>query len=526
MSRWFRRSLSSCFVLTWMVLSCCGLACAQRTVNAASYPGADLGAKLNAADAALGGGAGTVLVTSQGNVTTPVQLHPGHGLRLQAPTHWTSAVTLLGGNTISCSGEKALMSVELAGGSALFLAENVRELAVDGCWAKELSPGGNQYFLLQGRHVDQVKVSHTHMVDIGVLHGLSAAHGFADNSEDKNSHDFEFSENYVESARGPSGSRNTGVLLVGVTGAKITHNVFHGMTHGVQYWGGDSNKDLNGRGSPRWARNILIADNQCSDVAGSCYWGSMGQNIQYLRNKAEHCGDACLDIEGDAGDVIDGNTVIDGNMGILMRNEHLEYKNNTVITRQGQEVLVHISNNEASPKDNFDIFIHDNIFNCQNPQGVLCNIEFQDVEDLVFQHNMVTNGLVHPYARQQGGTTVRDNTFVYDHASQQRIFAIDVSWQIDGSTARVINNTVLNNVPQPQGSQCIHAEWADKGAPSQYFIQGNTCGGKFPFDVDLQMVSNGSRTSGVTFHVQGNRFARNRVVRTDNTHTAQFDIRP
>jgi hypothetical protein len=499
---------------------------AQRTVNASSYPGADLGAKLIAADAALGSGPGTILVNAPGDVTTPVELHSGHGLALHAATHWVANITLDGGNTVACSGQNATMSVELAKGGALFLAENVRQLAVDGCWVRELSPGANQYFLLEARHVTQVKVSHCHTTDIGVLHGLSAARNFAESSEENNSHDFEFSDNFVDSSPAfPDKTRNTGVLLIGITGATITHNVFHGLTHGVQYWGGDSNHDLHGRGSPRWARNIVIADNQCSDVQGSCYWGSMGQNVQYLRNKAQHCGDACLDIEGDANDVIDGNTVIDGNLGILMRNEHLEYKNNIVITTNGPEPLVHISNNIPSPHDNYDIYMHDNTFDCKNPPGKFCNIEYQDVGNFVFQHNMVTNGLMHPYETHQGGTTIADNTFVYDHVSPERIFAIDASWQVDGATARVVNNTVLNNVPQLPGSQCIHLEWADTGAPAQYFIQGNTCGGRYPLQVDLQMVSSGARTSGVTFHVQGNHFSQNQIVRTDRTRTAQFDVR-
>jgi hypothetical protein len=155
---------------------------------------------------------------------------------------------------------------------------------------------------------------------------------------------------------------------------------------------------------------------------------------------------------------------------------------------------------------------------------VLCNIEYQDVQNLVFEHNTVTNGVLHPYAHQQMGTVVKDNTFVYDHAVAGPFAAIDASWQVNGATARVENNIIRSDAPQPPDSECIHLQWADAGAPSQQYVVGNTCGGSHPFPIDLVMVSYGSRTSSVTFHVSGNHFANNQIVEKDITHTAQFDI--
>jgi hypothetical protein len=140
-------------------------------------------------------------------------------------------------------------------------------------------------------------------------------------------------------------------------------------------------------------------------------------------------------------------------------------------------------------------------------------------------HNTVTNGVMHPYAQQQQGTDIEDNTFIFDHPNQAPFAAIDASWQVKGYSSRVINNQILSNAPQPPGSQCIRVAWAGAMFPSEEFIQGNTCGGSAPFPVDLQLVSNGARAAGVTFHVQGNHFANRRIERQDNTHSATFDIR-
>jgi hypothetical protein len=301
-------------------------------------------------------------------------------------------------------------------------------------------------------------------------------------------------------------------------------NVFHGMTHGVQYWGGDSNSNIHDKNAARWVRDVVIADNQCSDVGGSCYWGSMGQNIQYLRNKAQNCGDACLDIEGDANDLIEGNTVIDGNLGILMQNNHLEYLHNTVISTHASEPLIHLSNNAPASKNNLDIFIHDNVFECTDPHEI-GRVEYQDVLNLQFVHNTLTNVMIHPYAQNQQGTTIANNTFTFNLSNPKPFFAIDASWPTRGYSSRVLNNTVLSNAPQPQGSECIHLTWQDSNASSEEFIQGNTCGGRAPFPVDLEMVSTGPRTVGVIFHVSQNHFARNRIVETDKTRTARYDIR-
>jgi hypothetical protein len=497
---------------------------AQRTVNASAYPGADLGAQLNAADAALGGGAGTVIVTTSGQVSTPVRLGPGHGLKLQAPTRWTNSVTLAGGNSIACSGQGAMLTLALPRAMALFNGRSVRQISVDGCWAKAEVAGESNYFVLV-KQTDQVKMSHCHLVDISGLQANTASTKYEDNSEAGNSHDIEFSDNFVDSPTRINGqTRNTGVLLAGATQAKVVRNVFHGMTHGVQYWGGDSNSNIHDKNAARWVRDVVIADNQCSDVGGSCYWGSMGQNIQYLRNKAQNCGDACLDIEGDANDLIEGNTVIDGNLGILMQNNHLEYLHNTVISTHASEPLIHLSNNAPASKNNLDIFIHDNVFECTDPHEI-GRVEYQDVLNLQFVHNTLTNVMIHPYAQNQQGTTIANNTFTFNLSNPKPFFAIDASWPTRGYSSRVLNNTVLSNAPQPQGSECIHLTWQDSNASSEEFIQGNTCGGRAPFPVDLEMVSTGPRTVGVIFHVSQNHFARNRIVETDKTRTARYDIR-
>ena len=60
---------------------------AKKTVVANNFPGADLGAKINAADKALGSTAGEILVRDGGTISTQVIISSGHSLRFSAGTY-------------------------------------------------------------------------------------------------------------------------------------------------------------------------------------------------------------------------------------------------------------------------------------------------------------------------------------------------------------------------------------------------------------------------------------------------------
>lgn len=68
-----------------------------RSVVANQYPGADLGAKINAADRALGAGPGEIIVRDGGTIATQIVLSPDHVLRLAPGTYTarTAAIPIL-----------------------------------------------------------------------------------------------------------------------------------------------------------------------------------------------------------------------------------------------------------------------------------------------------------------------------------------------------------------------------------------------------------------------------------------------
>ena len=58
-----------------------------KTVEASSFPGSDIGAKINAADRALGSATGEIIARGGGRITTPIVVSENHTLRLMAGTY-------------------------------------------------------------------------------------------------------------------------------------------------------------------------------------------------------------------------------------------------------------------------------------------------------------------------------------------------------------------------------------------------------------------------------------------------------
>src|SRR6185436_18585227 len=81
-----RTALALCVIATLAVV-----AFAQQTqgrvVTANSFPGQDLGAKINAADKSLGTAPGEIVVKGGGIITTQVIISPDHVLRLMPGTY-------------------------------------------------------------------------------------------------------------------------------------------------------------------------------------------------------------------------------------------------------------------------------------------------------------------------------------------------------------------------------------------------------------------------------------------------------
>src|SRR6266513_548454 len=66
----------------------------QRSVYANDYPGQDIGAKINAADKALGQKSGEIVIKGGGTISSQVVISSDHVLRLMPGTYATTTSTI------------------------------------------------------------------------------------------------------------------------------------------------------------------------------------------------------------------------------------------------------------------------------------------------------------------------------------------------------------------------------------------------------------------------------------------------
>lgn len=172
-----------------------------KVVTADQYPGNDLGAKINAADRALGTNAGEIVVKRGGTISTQIVLSSGHTLRLSNGTYTTTTnsvpILLKSGSSVVGAGWDAVITESPAPGQfTVISAYNHAQRngnADDNLLIRDVQiKGANGGFgsVLQAISlgncsnctVDKVWVNGTHSIGIQIG-GSSALGHFAENSK-------------------------------------------------------------------------------------------------------------------------------------------------------------------------------------------------------------------------------------------------------------------------------------------------------------------------------------------------------
>jgi hypothetical protein len=172
-----------------------------RVVNANDYPGPDLGAKINAADKALGASRGEVVVRGGGTISTQVILSSDHTLRLLPGTYVTETtnipILMKSRSSVVGTGWESILTESTAPGQFTVISaynqsvlngKPESDLLIRDLQVKGANPGFHsapQAISLgncTGCTVDKVWINGTRA--IGIQLGASASGGhFADNSK-------------------------------------------------------------------------------------------------------------------------------------------------------------------------------------------------------------------------------------------------------------------------------------------------------------------------------------------------------
>jgi hypothetical protein len=310
-----------------------------RTVSANDFPGADLGAKINAADKALGQGAGEIVVRGGGTISTQVIISPDHVLRFLPGTYVTrtTAIPILmksRSSVIGAGWESIIMestapkqfTVICAYNQSITNGKPDSALVIRDVQIKGANPGfdsAQQAISLgncSGCTVDKVWINGTR--SIGVQYGGSSTEGFfAENSKVTNS----------------LFTRVASQNLALVNGKNITFEGNRFMTSGQRGGPGNTNIDLEPNGETDHLENVFIRNNTI-DVRNSEVAPTGNGIVVQSTSTTPYVGPI----------IIENNTIIGGSIqgtitnvlsngiyvfGSTMRNVTIR---NNVITRTGQ----------------------------------------------------------------------------------------------------------------------------------------------------------------------------------------------
>lgn len=247
-----------------------------RTVYAAQFPGKDVGARINAADAALGAQAGTIILQGGGNVSTQVHVSPKHTLQLASGTY-TATTT----------------------GPPFLLDDDTAMVADDwGPIIKESTAGGGEI---------QFKV-------VAAYKGNSLAYpnGSAD------THNILVQGLHIVGARPDFGSAGAAIDIGDCHSCQIKHNYLdHTRSIGINTGGGNGTF-IQGRPPRYYSQDVLVVDNLLVGVASQNIGIVNTQRAQILNNviraPGQPGGPGCdpIDVEPNVGDLL-GAVTIAGN---------------------------------------------------------------------------------------------------------------------------------------------------------------------------------------------------------------------
>ena len=499
-----------------LLLVCCPMLLGQKTgsagrdvQNADLLPGPDVGAKIRAADMALGSKPGVIVVNTAGALSTPFTLRQQHNLLVRARIMWSATVTLSGMNDVGCSGNGAISSA-LPISMPVFVGNNATEITIHDC---PVDMKSNNPVLAGDGLIDlsmrRLSVTGGTIAQINADHGDSAG-GAASN--------LNFDHNTVTDAPNTGGAA---LLLVNTMNATVDENTFTGISTGTQWWGGDAAKGTLSQVTR--TGKITLTGNHCRMVT-ACLWGSMGYDITVAHNTADGCLDVCFDAEGGLNTSFVENTATNCNNGcgaIFFFSKGISFVGNTFTGDSKGGGLFFIKNSSANPVSHVDLSVSKNILTC----ATACNAFLQEaLGRATFDGNVITNGIYTPLGFGQN-ITISNNRFVFTRALPAGAAVIRGPSITGGTSLTIDSNTVSSSVAQGANSACISAVWNDFNNSDTFSIRRNRCEGVSPFPINIVTETAGANPGPhAIWQIEGN-IGAGRILHKKTTSNESYSLK-
>ncbi len=398
-------------------------------------------------------------------------------------------------------------------------------------YAHDVPERSQAAYALELRNVHEVTINQVSTYHCGVVHvSVTHAVNYSDLSDSLSSDAFRAEGNsqvHINRCQGIGSTKSiahhgAGVLISYTDGWSVSHSSFSRYSHGIQWWGGDSNPKRDGKlDQVRKCRDGLISNVRAEDVRGGGIWGSMGENIIVENCQVARCGDVGIDFEGCFNAQARYNVVRDcqnGTLAIFHYNRDIVFVNNQSIQSDPKRPLACIYNASQSP-DNGKVVFTNNTFVATRGVGTIYqrgpsrNIVFTNnslhnvVLDLSFNNNQrvrIENNMVaitRPsnwpymikagYTHHRGTVSIANNQIMVTSDQSPETYAICVvqSDYNSSPTNRIIDN-YITGIPRRYS-----VDWKGK---NRAFTAQTLIETEQPFaGSDLRIVDEGSRKAEV-----------------------------
>ncbi len=470
---------------------------AAAQVNVDSYPGADLGLKLQNAQAALNGANATLIVSTAATLSTATTLLAGNDLRINVPVAMSAAVTLAGSNQVSCSSNGMLTVTTPNPFTSTANNLDIHDCNVLGV-PKATDP---PYEILGTTNSSHIRIVNNYAVTIGLVSTVGGSDLLVEGNTIANPSFYGY-----------------GVLWSKMSDVRVNANSFTNVADPVEYFNGDADPNHGSTALSRaavsgFAGHYIISNNTCLN-AGACYWGSVAHDVVVTGNYASNCADVCYDYEGSIDVVVSGNHGDTANNGVgttFFFSDHVSWIGNEFSSSTGTP-LIAVHNSSLSPSFNEYQTVQGNTLNCFT---VICQAVGGDAAgDVTVTSNRMTNATVN-FGSYGGNTIIKRNELTFTMTSPAAFNAIETPNLLNGALLQVEDNTVTGP-SQPAGSACIANYSADFNSVVTLYVSSNHCFGGFP--IDLSTTNGGTNGgTGVVTILSENWWGQNNVTHTHTT---------
>jgi hypothetical protein len=497
---------------------------ANNTFYVSQYPGADVGAKINAADAAAGAGSADIRVTAAGNVSTVPTIRSNHRLILTAPLTWTVAPVLNSNTKIIGTGSIATQTVNAP--SAWIVARNLSNVEIENLWVTNASvPTTEGSQILACLACSNIVMNWNHGFRIGIFRSGTTSANYAAVTSTTLTANVHLEGNRIDGNEfTPIASSRfiTLAFLMFATNATLIGNDAFNCEYNLEWWGGNAGTEGRTLTNPRWARNIKVTGGSAVNVAAG-FWGSMGQNIAVTDVTSDTCLDVCLDAESSTNVSFSKFTVHNagnGGLAVFFGSIANEFGPGIVTSDTAASVLMFLHNVSANPLQSFGVKIHHVKFICSD-LARLCDLKADPIGSLQFNDNELSNSALTFIQTNNSGFEISRNRFSYTFAPTA-FSAIKISGQIFNHKpiSVIAGNTFESSVIQLAGTFAINATITDFNFSDILLVRDNTTNG---FTNDAKFVAN-SGNAGIspTFIFMNNNWGANSITKSITGKLGKF----